>query len=1204
MRVRLNHQRLLAFVAQSRLSQNHWALKIGLSRGHWSDIVNGKHPYPSPKTRDRMVEVLGLKFEDLFDVDAGTSSEDDLDFRRAIADRYLIDSEIGQGGMGAVYLARDTRHGRTVAVKVISPEAVSGIGINQFLREISTVAQLQHPNILPLFDSGEVAGHPFYVMPYIRGGSLRARLKASIRLPASEALAIATGVAAALQSAHEQRVLHCDVKPENILLDGNHPYVMDFGVARKLHTEVLPWTLSKELDLSAGTPAYVSPEQASGEKDLDTRSDIYSLACVVYEMLSGRTPFEGTTTQQVVSRRFAAPPEPLRDFAPEVPPLLESAVERGMSLEPRRRPAKATDFSADLVAASQQASGPIGKLGVSVTRGTTWLKRLVPGLTTRIGSIGMESIMQDLRHAWRGLRNSPAFAAVVVATLALGIGANTAIFSVVRGVLLKPLPNRNGDKLVYLRHSSDQSPNLNFSVPEVRDFRTGVPSLSQVAEWSPFSVILRTDDQVMRLRTGLVTGNYFEVMGLAPILGRVTRPSDDGEGVAPVIILTYDTWRRRFSGDSSVIGKIVIAGAAKAEIIGVLEPAPFFPDKMDILMNMVISSHHTGSYMQQDRSHRMTEVVARMAPNATFEKTETEVASVYDRLKNEFPTAYGVGYHFRTSVVPFKKAMGEQAQLTLLLLMGSAAFVLIIAVANVANLTLMRRVRREQELVVRAALGAGVGRLRRLVLTENLMLSLAGAALGTLIAVGGVPLLVSLIGRYSNRADEVSLDSTVLGFTLLVAIGTALFLSFAASVPAEKELATVSSGGRRGSGSLKKQRLQRALVVVQVAVSVVLLAGAGLLTRTLLRVTDVKTGLETEELLTMNVSSILSPSERSEPLAQEKAVARFASIRNEVGGLPGVMAVATGAIPLQDGFSGVDILIEGRTVGANEAAPRVVFRFGSPGYFRAAGIPLLRGRTFEEADNDTTRRVTVINQAMADKLFPGEDPIGKRVAQTTRIAQFATRTPNWLTIVGIVGNTADDSLYRAPRPAMFFTAFQNQGGSLIVRAQSGAALLANPVKEIVARLAPASLVEQVRTLTDIKAELVAPRKLNAMLISSFSLLAVLIAAVGIAGVLAFSVSARMKEIGIRMSLGADPQRVQRMIIGEGGVLVVIGLVVGLVSAIVASQAIRGLLVGISPNDPTTFIAVVALMGTIGVVACWIPALRAARVDPAITMRSE
>jgi predicted permease len=1213
MRVRLNQQRLLAFLAQSRLSQNHWALKLGLSRGHWSEIVNGKHPYPSPKTRERMVEVLGIPFDELFAIEAEAPSWADIDFRRSIADRYLIDSELGQGGMGAVYLARDVRHGRTVALKVISPEAVSGIGVIQFLREIATVAHLQHPHILPLFDSGEVAGHPFYVMPYIRSGSLRARLQSAIRLPVDEAVALTTGIASALQHAHEARILHCDVKPENILLDGTHAYVMDFGVARKLHTEFLPWVQRRELDLSAGTPAYVSPEQASGEKELDTRTDVYSLACVLYEMLTGRPPFEGPTTQAVVARRFIAPPPGLREFAPEIPPLLERAVEQGMDLEPRRRPATPAEFSSAVSAAARPASGAVARLSVAMTRGVSRLSRTRRGLTVRFGSVLMESLQQDLRHALRALRKTPAFAAVVALTLALGIGANTAIFSVVRGVLLKPLPHRDGDRLVYLRHSSDQSPNLNFSVPEVRDFRTGAASLAQIAEYSPTSVMLRTERDAIWVRTGLVTGNYFEVMGLAPVLGRLTRPSDDGPGVPPVMVLTHEFWKRRFGGDSSIVGRQVLINGQSSTVIGVVQRAPFFPLRMDALMNMVISPHHIGATMQEDRRHRMTEVVARMAPGATFAQAKAELDAVYSRLREQYPDAYGSVYRYRAEMIPFKKALGQDAQLTLWLLMGSAGFVMIIAVANVANLSMMRRVRREQELLVRAALGAGVSRLRRLLLAENLVLGFAGAALGTLVAIGGVPLLVSLANRYTARANEIHLDGPVLAFTLAIAVGVAFLLSFVTSLPSETTVATVSSGGRRSSGSRQRQRLQRGLVVVQVAVSVVLLAGAGLLTRTMLRLADVKTGLQTEEVLSMEVTFLTGNELRADPATADAIRSLFARIRDEVAALPGVEAVATGSLPFSTAVFRTDLKAEGRPLGSGEAAPSAEVRFASVDYFRTAGIPLVRGRAFTSTDPGASSLavsrvgdVVIVNEALADRIFPGEDPVGLRIAETNRLAQYDSTPAPWLTIVGVVGNTQDAGLDVPPRPTMYRPQADERatGGGLVIRARSGVAALTAPATRIIRDLAPTATIERAMTIAQIKDESVAPRRLNATLISSFGLLAALIAAVGIAGVLAFAVSLRTNEIGIRMSLGADSARVQRMILGEGGTLVVVGLVAGTGLAFVSSRVIRGLLFGVTPHDPATFAGVATLMAVIGLAACWIPAVRAARIDPAITMRAE
>jgi predicted permease len=878
-----------------------------------------------------------------------------------------------------------------------------------------------------------------------------------------------------------------------------------------------------------------------------------------------------------------------------------------MSLQAQQRPATPADFSAEVVAAAKPASGVLSRLSVALTRGMRRLRRPRQSLTTRSGNVRMETLWQDFRHAVRALRHSFAFSAVVVITLALGIGANTAIFSVVRGVLLKPLPHRDGDRLVYLRQSSDRGDNMNFSVPEVRDFRTGAKSLAQIAEYSPSGIVLRTDREAMRLRAGLVTGNYFEVMGLSPILGRVTRPSDDGPGVPAVIVLTHDLWMRRFGGDSSIVGRMVRADGTSAEVIGVLQPAPFFPLRMDVLMNMVISPHHIGAAMQEDRTHRMTEVVARMAPGATFEQVKAEVAAIYTRLGNEYPAAYDRAYHYRAEVIPFKTALGKEAQLTVWLLMGAAAFVMIIALANVANLTLMRGVRREHEMVVRASLGAGVQRLRRLLLAENLLLGTAGGALGTLIAIGGVPLLVSLANRYSARASEIRLDGPVLAFTLALSVGAAFFFSYVTSLPSEKMLATVSSGGRRGSGSLRRQRLQRALVVLQVAVSVMLLAGAGLLTRTMLRLAHVETGLRTEEVLTMEIGGLAGGVDtRRDTAAATAARVLFANIRDEVAALPGVETVAVGSIPLRPGFRNLDLKVEGRPLKVGEAALTVDARFASPSYFTSLGIPLKKGRFFQTTDDGAPGNVAIVNQALAERLFPGEDPIGRRIAEANRIAQYASTPDDWFTIVGVVGNTQDEGLAVTPRPSMFYPQFDDDetSGGLVVRARSGVAGLTTPVIRTIRRLAPMGTIDKVMTVTQLKDESVAPQRLNAALISSFGLLAVLIAAVGIAGVLAFSVNARTTEIGIRMSLGADARRVQRMILSEGGALVATGLGLGVLGAFVGSRAIRGLLFGIAPNDPLTMIGVVTLMAAIGIVACWIPALRAARIDPAITIRSQ
>jgi predicted permease len=826
----------------------------------------------------------------------------------------------------------------------------------------------------------------------------------------------------------------------------------------------------------------------------------------------------------------------------------------------------------------------------------------------------MKELAADLRYAVRGLRRSPAFTAVAAVTLALGIGANTAIFSVVRGVLLKPLPHREGDRLLYLRHSADGPgrENITFSVPEVRDLRLGAPSLGSIAEYSSWSAILHGEDDAVRINVGLITGNFFEVMGLSLVRGRPTGPGDDGPGVPPVMVLTHEYWMKRFGGDTSIIGKQVLLSGGPVTVIGIVEPAPTFPNRYDALLNMVYSPHHLSATMVEERTHRMTEVVARLAPGASVAQAKADVGAVYTRMQREFAQSYDPGSHMRLTVIPFRTVMGERARMTVWLLMGAAAFVLVIAAANVTNLTLMRGIRRKPELVLRAALGAGATRLRRLLLAENLVLTLLGGSLGVVLAVFGVDLLVSLAARYSPRANEIRLDGQVLGFTLAVSIGLALLLAFAATLPKEGTLAAwLSSDARRSSGGVRKQRLQRALVVAQIAVSVVLLAGAGLLTRTMIRLSNASTGLETEEVLTMRLSLITMNQEGTD--ARAEARNRFAQMRGDLAALPGVLAVGYGSVLLQRSDARFDLKAEGRTLSAGEPIPNAEMRAASPEYFRAAGIPLRMGRAFDATDpsfgtpdDPHPDGAVILNQTLARQLFHDENPLGRRVALTGELLRVSRASGEWRTVVGVVGDIQDDGLDKPPVSALYYPnpAPAPQGGALVIRVRSGAADLIPAALRIVHQHAPRALIENVRTVAQIKDDSVAPRRLNAQLISGFGALALLIAAVGIAGVLAFSVSTRMHEIGVRMSLGATAAGVQRMILREGGVLLLLGLMLGIVGASFATRGMRGLLYGVAPVDPVTFAGVAALMAAIGLVACWIPALRASRIDPAVTLRSE
>jgi predicted permease len=812
--------------------------------------------------------------------------------------------------------------------------------------------------------------------------------------------------------------------------------------------------------------------------------------------------------------------------------------------------------------------------------------------------------IRDLRYALRSLARARGYALAVVLTLGLGIGANTAIFSVVRGVLLRPLPHRDGDRLVYLRQSIDGpgGENIAFSVPEITDFRERARTLGGIAEYSPLTLTLQGERDAVRVSLGLVTGNYFQVMGLSPVIGRLLDARDDGTTVPPVMVLTHEYWMKRFGGDRSVVGRKVRVDGKPVTIVGVVQPAPYFPRPMDALMNMVISEHHTSAMMVQGRTHRMTEMIARLAPGATIEQARAEVAAIRARVQADYPEAYDPGSGYRVAVLPFKEVLGEKARLTLWLLMGAAAFVMVISCANVANLTLMRAVRREHELVVRAALGAGKARLRRLLLAENLVLALAGAVFGLLLAIGGVRMLVALAERYSPRANEIRLDGMVLGFTLLLTLVVAVLLSFAPRLAKEGTLAAwVAAGVHRVSGSIRRQRLQRGLVVAQIAVSVILLTGAGLLTRTLLRLSEVGTGLKADNVLTMEVP--LYEAGRSDTAAR----ALYDRLRLEVAAVPGVRSVGVGStMPLRSTEFQLEVKAEGRPLAAGEAMPRAEFRTANPDYFRAAGIPLLRGREFAATDRQGSGLVVIINKTLADRFFPDRDPVGQRIAWTGDVLRFIGVSGEWRTVVGVVGDTKDGGPDAEARAVVFqpFDQEMPYAGGLVIRASGNAPALIPATTRLVRNIVPDAPIEHVLTVDQIRDESVAPRRLNAALVSSFGVLALLIAAVGIAGCLAFSVSARTSEIGIRMSLGADSRRVQMMVLLEGGVLLALGLLLGVAGALFATRMLRGLLFGVTPHDPITLLIVAATMAAVGIGACWLPSLRASRIDPAVAMRGQ
>lgn len=809
----------------------------------------------------------------------------------------------------------------------------------------------------------------------------------------------------------------------------------------------------------------------------------------------------------------------------------------------------------------------------------------------------------DLRYVLRSLGRARGFAIAVILTLGLGIGANTAIFSVVRGVLLKPLPHRDGDRLLYLRHSVQASgTDIAFSVPEINDFRRESRTLEQIAEYSPITLNFVDENNASQIDVGLVTGNYLSVMGLAPIMGRSFTDGDDGAGAAPVIMLTYGYWQSYFGGDPNIVGRTLRIAGRNVEVIGVLQSAPFFPGRFDALMNMSVSEHHVSALMQDGRTHRMTEVIARMKPDASLEQARQDVAAITSRAHEQFPEMYDKASGYGVTVTPFKEVLGSDARLTLYLLVAVAAFVLIIACANVANLALMRGVRREHELTLRAALGAGTERIRRLLIAENVVLALGGALLGIGIAYAGVGMLTAITARVSPRSDEIAVDGWVLLFTLGLSLAVALFLSFVPKIGDEDALAQgLQAGSSKASGGVRRRRLQQALVVVQVAVSVILLTGTGLLVRSMQRLAAVDPGLDTHNVLTMEVPFDFTA---DDPVITKQ---RHTQMVTELDALPQVEVVGMGSTtPLRRAGFQLDLKVEGRPQNPGEPIPSAEYRTADPGYFRAAGIKLIEGREIQTTDRAGGENVVVINQTLATRLWPDQSAVGRRLAWTGDVLRFIGMAENeYRTVVGVVADTKDGGLDADPVGAVFTPSEQSifPAGTIVMRANVDPATLAPTAREIVRSIAPAQPIENVHALDAIRDESIGPRRLNALLVGSFGLLALVIATIGIAAVLAFSVSARTAEIGIRMSLGAAPGQVQRMILGEGGTLLGLGLALGVGGSLALARLMRGLLYEVPPNDPLTLALVAASIAVIGLGAAWWPALRASRIHPGEALRA-
>jgi putative ABC transport system permease protein len=810
----------------------------------------------------------------------------------------------------------------------------------------------------------------------------------------------------------------------------------------------------------------------------------------------------------------------------------------------------------------------------------------------------LESLARDVRYAARTLWKSPLYATVAVITLALGIGVTTAIFSVVNAVLLEPLPFEHGERLVHVRQPARGSDvdDARFSVTELADYRRQARGFDALVEYHSMSFNLLGRGEPMRVQTGVVSATYFDALGVRPLLGRTFRADEDAPGAAPVVVLGYGFWRNRLGGDPAIIGKTVEMTDRVHEVIGVLPPLPQFPDENDLFMPVSSCPFRMSERWTGAREARTLTVFGVLAPGTTLDEGRTSLGTVARRLHEAHAEAYPATAAFGVDAVPLREVLTARARPTLLLFVASAAFVLLIACANVANLTLVRLVRRRHELVVRTALGAGRGRLVRQLLAESTLLALVGAAAGLALAHAGTGLLSAFAARVTPRAGEIAIDLPVLAFALATALATAATSGTLPIVAIARDLSNgLRARGAPTAASPMRRRVERSLVVAQLAVSVVLLVAAGLSLRSLRALGQVDPGFVSDRVLTMRVT----PSRdryTSPEMRRDLAQRLLDRIRHE----PGVESAALSmTVPLADGEPMVhSFQIEGRPVAPGEPLPQFELRIASADYFRTVGIPLVRGRLFGPEDHARAPEVVVINRSLARRHWPDGDPIGARVS--------ADGGESWATIVGVVGDVRQHGLDREPVDEIYasFTQSPILSATLMMRTTGDPMRLARAATDVVRGLDPEVPVDEVRTLDQVHDDSVAARRLTATLLTAFAGLAVLIAAVGLGGVLAYWTGQRGHEIGIRMALGAARGQVLRLVLGQGASLIAIGLALGVGAALGLARLMSGFLFGVTSSDPVTLGAVCVVLAAIGLLACVGPARRATAIDPMVALRSE
>ncbi|MEJ7576820.1 MAG: ABC transporter permease [Pyrinomonadaceae bacterium] len=806
----------------------------------------------------------------------------------------------------------------------------------------------------------------------------------------------------------------------------------------------------------------------------------------------------------------------------------------------------------------------------------------------------MNTLWQDIRFAVRMLLKNPGITAVVVLVLALGIGANTTIFSVVNAVLLRPLPYEDPDRLVRLSEDSPQVPEMSISYPNFLDWREQNGVFSSIAAMQFRSLNLIGVNEPERLPGRAVSAQFFDVLGVKPALGRSFMAEEDRPGANRVCIVSDGLWKRRFGSDPSLVGKQLTLSDQSYTVIGVLPSSYRFGTPTDIFVPIGLRADE----MMERGSHPGIYAIARLKPGVTVEQARSELINMAQRISQQYSMAGN-----SATLKPLREVFVEDVRTSLLILLGAVGFVLAIACANVANLLLARAAARGREIAIRAALGAGRMRIVRQLLTESVLLACLGGIIGLLLALWGIDVLRTASIDSLPTVAVIKLDTSVLIFTFLISILTGIIFGLAPALGASKtDLNETLKESGRGAGASPRRGLARNLLIItEVALSLVLLVGAGLLVKSFLRILDTDPGFNPDKLLTVQIARMAGKDEG------RKVSDFFTELNQRLAALPGVEAVAhSNGLPLL-GASDTLFAIEGRPKPEPGKQPQTMFYVTSPDYLQAMGIRLIKGRFFNSQDTQGSPRVAVIDEAFARQQFPNEDPIGQRLAGNDNNPSTE--------IVGVVAHVKHFGLDATERiqPQLYLpfnqapdSVLPSMGGrmNLIIRTAIDPLTLAAAVRREVQAVDRNQPVYNINTMEQTLAQSLATQRLSMTLLTFFAGVALLLAAIGIYGVLSYAVTQRTHEIGLRMALGAQRKDVLKLVVGQGMMLVVVGIIIGLVASFILMRLMASLLYGVSATDPVTFASVALLLAVVALLACYIPARRAMRVDPMIALRYE